>query len=174
MRNPLGLALQQGQQLNQGCVVSLALGRQGSNFKEAAAAQQALRPLPGHACKPVAHHLLAHGQHMAVGVLFGIEGVGHGWRREDQQRRLTTVDLPIEVEIDRAALQHVQLEEAVMPVRRGISAKKIGEPGKGFVVDFAFRVAPVIDPADVDIGNRLCVLMIHGWPYATETRNEQA
>ena len=49
-----------------------------------------------------------------------------------------------------------------MPVRRRVAAEEIGQPGEGLVVDFAFRVAPVIHPADVDIGNRLRVLMVHG------------
>ncbi|MCY1362575.1 hypothetical protein D9M69_492990 [compost metagenome] len=99
--------------------------------------------------------LLAHGEHMAIGVLLGNKGMGDGRWREEEQRPFLTVLLLIEIDPHRPALHVVHLEEAVVAMHRHVAAEEIRQLSEGFVVHLGIGVTLVVDLANVDVGDGL-------------------
>ncbi|MPN50557.1 hypothetical protein SDC9_198184 [bioreactor metagenome] len=58
----------------------------------------------------------------------------------------------------------MHLEEAVMPVRRRVAAKKIGQTPESLVMYLAFRVTLVVNPPDMNIRNCLNRRCRHALP----------
>ncbi|QJX01370.1 hypothetical protein HML84_07425 [Alcanivorax sp. IO_7] len=57
------------------------------------------------------HQLLTHGEHMAVGVRLGDEGMGHGGRREKEQGAVLVVLALVQVDAHQATLHEMHLEK---------------------------------------------------------------
>lgn len=103
------------------------------------------------------HQLLAHGQHMAIGVRLGDEGVRHGRRGEEEHRPRLQVLALVEIDPHRAVLHVVHLEETVVPVRRHVATEESGQVAQRIVVHLGVGIALVVDLPNVDVGDRLAL-----------------
>jgi hypothetical protein len=98
---------------------------------------------------------------MADRVLIRMEGVRNLRRGEDQQRRIAAVDSVIQIQPDAALNQQVHLKKTIVAVGRGVSSEELGQALEGLLMDVTFRVATVIDPANMDIRNCLNLCCNH-------------